>query len=67
MIDFTEITLHEPLPDITALNHENIALADKNKLLKNALSYLIIGVLIYWAYKYYGVDREQKTTSMRKP
>ena len=39
MIDFTEITLHEPLPDIKALNYKNIALTNENNYLKNVIAF----------------------------
>ncbi len=52
MIDFTEITLHEPLPDTKALNYKNIALTNENNYLKNVIAFLIVGVFIYWAYRH---------------
>lgn len=60
MIDFTEVPLHEPLPNIKALNCENIALTDENDHLKNIVAILIVGILVYLAYRHYASEKEKK-------
>ncbi len=60
MIDCTDIQTFDVLPDKKVLNNTNLSLAKENKLLRNVLTALIVGVLVYWIYRHYTSVREEK-------
>ncbi len=64
MIDFTEIQTFDVLPETKVLNNANLLLTKENKYLKNALTYLIVGLLIYWAYKHYKPDNKKGSNNL---
>ena len=57
MIDYTTIPLYDALPDVKALNYQNELLMKDNKILKKWIAAMAIGVIIYWGYQAYKMNK----------